>query len=95
MNLYDENLAEIRAMSMLVSRSLGECRCYGTGSCGMHRITPHVTTAQGQETWSIEICAAALREAGTRRSDSEVIAWAEEITRRNRPAEEPVVRVGT
>lgn len=95
MNLYDENLAEIRAMSMLVSRWLGECRCYGTGSCGMHRISPQVTTAQGQETWSIDTCAEALREAGTRRSDGEVIAWAEETIRRYRPAEEPAAGVGT
>ena len=90
MNIYEENLAEVRAMSMLMSRFLGSCRCLGTGNCGMHRIKPYISSPQGHKTWTVDTCTAALREAGTQRSDDEAVAWAEETLRHIRPAEEPV-----
>lgn len=94
MNTFDENLAQIRAMSMLVSRCLGKCRCLETfPNCGMHRIPPYVSSPQGQATWTVDTCAAALREAGTERADAEVVAWAEEIVRHVRPAEEPAGQI--
>ena len=59
-----ENMAVVRAVSLLVSRCLGSCRCSGSGLCGLHGVEPVVEEPQGRATWTVETCEAALVAGG-------------------------------
>lgn len=75
-----EPLAAVGAVSLLVSRSLGSCRCLVEGGwCGMHRLEPAVDTGQGQATWTAELADAALVAAGSRVSTDVRRKWADDL----------------
>ena len=74
-----ENTAEVRAVSLLVSRCLGSCRCSGSGLCGLHGVEPVVEEPQGRATWTVETCEAALVAGGTGRTAAERGAWAADL----------------
>ena len=70
----------VGAVSLLISRCLGSCRCLVEGGwCGLHRLEPVVDTAQGPEMWTVELAAAALVAAGSSASSSVRRRWAEDL----------------
>ena len=74
-----ETDAMARAVSLLISRCVGACRCVGSGLCGLHRLEPAADTAQGSATWTVETAAAALVEAGTAVSRPVRRRWAADL----------------
>ncbi len=75
---WHEHDIEAKARALLTSRSLGICRC-SLGRCGMHSVLPAVNSAQGDSTWKLHICEAALRAAGTARCRKAVRKWARKM----------------
>lgn len=75
-----EATAMVGAVSLLISRCLGSCRCtVGAGLCGLHRLEPQVDVAQGPETWTAGTAEAALVAAGTTVAWSVRRRWAEDL----------------
>ena len=87
--LVEPSLA-VRAVSMLVSRCLGSCRCLVAGGwCGLHRLEPAVDEAQGQETWTEALAEAALVVAGSQAQADVRWTWAGDFVAMVLDADDP------